>query len=160
MKVEHQRPSRLLQPLEIPGWKWEHIIMDFIVGLPKNRASHDAIWIIVNRLAKSAHFLPISEKYTIERLVKLYMNEVVTRHGMPVLIVSDRDARFTSRFWKAFQEYFGTKLNLSTTYHPQTDGQSERTIQTIEDILRACSLDFKGSWEDHLPLMEFPYNNS
>ena len=73
------------------------------------------------------------------------MNEVVTRHGMLVLIVSDRDARFTSRFWKAFQEYFGTKLNLSTTYHPQTDGQSERTIQTIEDILRACSLDFKGS---------------
>ena len=79
---------------------------------------------------------------------------------MPVLIVSDSDARFTSRFWQAFQECFGTKLNLSTTYHPQTDGQSERTIQTIEDMLRACSLDFKGSWDDHLPLVEFAYNNS
>ena len=95
-----------------------------------------------------------------ERLVKLYMNEIVSRHGVPVAFVSDRDARFTSRFWKAFQECFGTKLNLGTTYHPQTNGRSERTIQTIEGMLRACSLDFKRSWDDHLPLVEFTYNNS
>ena len=91
--------------------------MDFIIGIPRTRASNDAIWIIVYRLTKAAHFLPISEKYTLERLVTMYMNEVVSKHGVPMSIVSDRDARFTSRFWQAFQKYFGTKLNLSTVYH-------------------------------------------
>ena len=134
--------------------------MDFIIGIPRTRASNDAIWIIVYRLTKAAHFLPISEKYTLERLVTMYMNEVVSKHGVPMSIVSDRDTRFTSRFWQAFQECFGTRLNLSTTYHPQTDRQSERTTQTIEDMLRAFSLDFKESWDDHLPLVEFAYNNS
>lgn len=160
IKAEHQRPSGLLQPLEIPEWKWEHVTMDFIVGLPKSKTNHDAIWVIVDRLTKSAHFLPINERYTIERLVNLYLKEIVVRHGVPVSIVSDRDARFTSRFWKSFQECLGTRLNLSTAYHPQTDGQSERTIQTIEDMLRACVLDFRGNWDDHLPLVEFAYNNS
>ena len=160
VKAEHQRPSGLLQPLEIPEWKWEHITMDFIVGLPQTRCKHDAIWVVIDTLTKSAHFLPISDKYTIEKLVSIYIKEIVTRHGVHVSIVSDRDARFTSRFWQSFQECLGTKLNLSTAYHPQTDGQSERTIQTIEDMLRACSLDFKGNWDDHLPLVEFAYNNS
>ena len=88
------------------------------------------------------------------------MQEIIVRHGVPVSIVSDRYARFTSRFWKSFQECLGTKLNLSTTYHPQIDGQSGRTIQTVEDMLRACTLDFKESWDDHLSLVEFAYNNS
>ena len=160
VKAEHQRPSGLLQPLEIPEWKWEHIAMDFVVGLPRTKANHDAIWIIIDRLTKSAHFLPINEKFSLERLVQLYLKEIVVRHGVLVSIVSDRDPRFTSRFWRRFQEHLGTKLNMSTTYHPQTDGQSERTIQTIEDMLRVCAIDFKGSWDDHLPLVEFSYNNS
>ena len=134
--------------------------MDFVVGLPRTKANHDAIWIIIDRLTKSAHFLPINEKFSLERLVQLYLKEIVVQHGVPVSIVSDRDPRFTSRFWRRFQEHLGTKLNMSTVYHPQTDGQSERTIQTIEDMLRVCAVDFKGSWDDHLPLVEFSYNNS
>ena len=88
------------------------------------------------------------------------MKEIVSRHGIPVSIVSDKDPRFTSRFWKSFQDCLGTKLNMSTAYHPQTDGQSERTIQTLEDMLRVCVVDFKGNWDEYLPLIEFSYNNS
>ena len=160
VKAEHQRPSGLLQPLEIPEWKWEHIAMDFIVGLPRTKANHDAIWVIVDRLTKSAHFLPINERFSLDKLIHMYLKEIVVRHGVPVSIVSDRDPRFNSRFWKSFQECLGTKLNMSTAYHPQTDGQSERTIQTIEDMLRVCAIDFKGNWDEHLPLVEFAYNNS
>ncbi|KAL8110718.1 hypothetical protein AgCh_026455 [Apium graveolens] len=160
VKAEHQRPSGLLQPLDIPQWKWEEVAMDFVVGLPKTKSNHDAIWVIIDRLTKSAHFLPISEKYSLDRLVKLYLDEVVTKHGVLVSIVSDRDPRFNSRFWTKFQECLGTKLKMSTAYHPQTDGQSERTIQTIKDMLRVCALDFKGNWDEHLPLIEFSYNNS
>jgi len=160
VKAEHQRPSGLLQPLEIAEWKWEHIAMDFIVGLPRTRANHDAIWVIVDRLTKSAHFLPINERFSLDKLVHMYLKEIVVRHGVPVSIVSDRDPRFNSRFWKSFQECLGTRLNMSTAYHPQTDGQSERTIQTIEDMLRVCAIDFKGNWDEHLPLVEFSYNNS
>ena len=160
VKAEHQRPSGLLQPLEIPEWKWEHLAMDFVVGLPKTKSNHDAIWVIIDRLTRSAHFLPINEKFSLEKLVQLYLKEIVVRHGIPVSIVSDRDPHFNSRFWRQFQECLGTKLNMSTAYHPQTDGQSERTIQTIEDMLRVCAIDFKGSWDEHLPLVEFSYNNS
>lgn len=109
VKAEHQRPSRLLQPLEIPEWKWEHIAMDFVVGLPLTKRKCDAIWVIIDRLTKSAHFLPINEKYSMERLTTLFMKEVVVRHGVPITIVSDRDPRFNSRFWKSFQECRGTK---------------------------------------------------
>ena len=160
VKDEHQRPIGLLQPLEIPEWNWEHITMDFVVGLPLTKGKYDAIWVIVDRLTKSAHFIPINERYSLEKLANLYIKEIVSRHGVPVSIVSDRDPRFTSRFWKSFQECLGTKLNMSTAYHPQTDGQSERTIQTLEDMLRVCVVDFKGNWDDYLPLIEFSYNNS
>ncbi|GJV91009.1 putative reverse transcriptase domain-containing protein [Tanacetum coccineum] len=114
----------------------------------------------VDRLTKSAHFLPIREDYKTEKLAKIYTNEIVARHGVPVSIISDRDGRFTSHLWQAFQEALGTRLDMSTAYHPQTDGQSERTIQTLEDMLRACVMDFGGSWDTHLPLIEFSYNNS
>ena len=98
VKAEHQRSSGLLQPLEIPEWKWEHIAMDFVVGLPRTKANHDTIWIVIDRLTKSAHFLPINEKFSLEKLVQLYWKEIVVRHGVTVSIVSDRDPRFTSRF--------------------------------------------------------------
>ncbi|KAD7479605.1 hypothetical protein E3N88_02741 [Mikania micrantha] len=160
VKAEHQKPYGKLQPLEIPLWKWEHITMDLITKLPKTRKGFDAIWVIVDRLTKSAHFLPIRESYSSDKMAEIYVKEIVSRHGVPVTIISDRDTRFTSRFWKNFQEELGTKLLLSTAYHPQTDGQSERTIQTLEDMLRACIIDFGGSWDDYLPLAEFSYNNS
>ena len=106
--------------------------------------------VIVDRLTKSAHFLPIREKDHTSKLAEIYMREIVTRHGVPLSIISDRDGRFVSRIWQSFQEAFGSKLNLSTAFHPQTDGQSERTIQTLEDMLRACVMDLGGSWDKHL----------
>ncbi|GJS77414.1 putative reverse transcriptase domain-containing protein [Tanacetum coccineum] len=116
--------------------------------------------VIVDRLTKSTHFLPMREDDTLEKLMRQYLKEVVSRHGVPVSIISDRDGRFTSHFWKSLNKALGTRLDMSTTYHPQTDGQSERTIQTLEDMLRACVLDFGKGWDRHLPLVEFSYNNS
>ena len=98
--------------------------------------------------------------FTLEEFCRLYMCEVIRLHGVPVSILLDRDPRFTERFWKSFQKAMGTRLIMSTTFHPQTDGQSERTIQVLEDMLRACVLDHRGCWEEHLPLVEFVYNNS
>ncbi|KAJ9567106.1 hypothetical protein OSB04_003072 [Centaurea solstitialis] len=160
VKAEHQKPSGLLQQPEIPEWKWEQISMDFVTKLPKTKKGHDAVWVIVDRLTKSAHFLPIKETYSIDKLAQLYVGEIVMRHGVPISIIADRDSRFTSRFWQSFQTTLGTRVDLSTAYHPQADGQTERTIQTLEDMLRACVLEFGGSWDDHLPLVEFSYNNS
>ncbi|GKB06108.1 putative nucleotidyltransferase, ribonuclease H [Tanacetum coccineum] len=160
VKAEHQRPSGLLQQPEIPEWKWEHITMDFVTGLPRTSSGYDSIWVIVDRLTKSAHFLPMKKTDSMEKLTRLYLKEVVCRHGVPLSIISDRDSRFASGFWRSLQNALGTNLNMSTAYHPETDGQSERTIQTLEDMLRACVIDFGGSWDRHLPLVEFSYNNS
>ena len=134
--------------------------MDFITKLPKTANGCDTIWVIVDRLTKSAHFLPIKETDKTSKLARLYIKEVVSRHGIPISIISDRDSHFTSRFWQTLQRALGTRLDMSTAYHPQTDGQSERTIQTLEDMLRACIVDFGNGWEKHLPLCEFSYNNS
>ncbi|KAD4981761.1 hypothetical protein E3N88_18432 [Mikania micrantha] len=160
VKAEHQKTYGKLQLLEILLWKWEHITMDLITKFPKTRKGFDAIWLIVDRLTKSAHFLPMCESYSSDKMAEIYVTEIVFRHGVPVTIISDRDTQFTYHFWKNFQEELGTKLLLSTTYHPQTDAQSERTIQTLEDMLRACIMDFSGSWDDYLPLAEFSFNNS
>ena len=160
VKFEHQRPGGQLQPLEIPSWKWEDITCDFVVGLPRTRKGNDAIWVVVDRLTKSAHFIPVKMTMSMDKLVQLYMDNIVRLHGTPVSIVSDRDARFNAKIWKEFQEAMGTELKFSTAFHPQTDGQSERTIQILEDLLRSCVLDWQGSWEDYLPLVEFAYNNS
>ncbi|GJW97693.1 putative reverse transcriptase domain-containing protein [Tanacetum coccineum] len=140
--------------------KWEGIAMDFVMKLPRTSSRHDTIWVIMDRLTKSAHFLPMREDYKMDRLVRLYLNEIVARHGVPISIISDRDSRFTSRFWQSMQEALGPRLDMSIAYHPQTDGRSEHTIQTLEDMLRACVLDFRGSWDVHLLLVEFSYNNS
>nr|GFC44022.1 putative reverse transcriptase domain-containing protein [Tanacetum cinerariifolium] len=105
--------------------------------LPKSSQGYDTIWVIVDRLTKSAIFTPIRETDPMDRLAKIYLKEVVTRHGIPVSIISDRDSRFASDFWRSFQNALGTRLDMSTAYHPETDGQSERTIQTLEDMLHA-----------------------
>ena len=160
VKAEHQRPAGTLQPLNIPLWKWEDITMDFVVGLPRTKEGYDAIWVIVDRLTKSAHFLPVHTTYTMDRYAEIYVKEIVRLHGVPLSIVSDRDSRFTSSFWKSLHKALGTRLAFSTAFHPQTDGQSERTIQTLEDMLRACVLDFQKTWSVYLALIEFAYNNS
>ncbi|GJY09759.1 putative reverse transcriptase domain-containing protein [Tanacetum coccineum] len=134
--------------------------MDFVSKLPKTTNGHDTIWVIVECLTKSAHFLPMRENDPMEKLMKLYMKEVVTRHGVHVSIISDRDGRFTSLFWQVLHKALGTRLDMSTAYHPETDSQSDRTIQTLEDMLRACVLDFEKNWDIHLPLVKFSYNNS
>ena len=134
--------------------------MDFITKLPRTAKGFDSIWVIVDRLTKSAHFLAIRESSSAEKLADVYVHEIVARHGVPVSIFSDRDVRFTSHFWKKFHEELGTRLHFSTTFHSQTDGQSEWTIQTLEDKLRACVIDFGGTWDSHLPLAEFAYNNN
>ncbi|GJX93289.1 putative reverse transcriptase domain-containing protein [Tanacetum coccineum] len=129
VKAEHQRPSDLLQQSEILVWKWEGIVMDFVTKLLRTSSGHDTIWVIVDRLTKSAHFLPMREDYKMDRLARLYLNKIVARHGVPILIISDRDSRFTSRFWQSMQEALGTRLDMR-------------------------------SWDVHLPLVEFSYNNS
>ncbi|GJX23755.1 putative reverse transcriptase domain-containing protein [Tanacetum coccineum] len=160
VKVECQKPSDLLIQPETPTWKWERITMDFVTKLPKTSNRHDIIWVIVDRLTKSAHFIPTIETDSMETLTRLYIKEIVSRHGVPISIISDHDSHFTSRFWQSMQSALGTQLDMSTSYHPQTNGQSERTIQTLEDMLRACVIDFGKRWERHLPLVEFSYNNS
>ncbi|GJY13975.1 putative reverse transcriptase domain-containing protein [Tanacetum coccineum] len=160
--IEHRSDGALyyLDRIWVPLKGDEGIAMDFVTKLPRTSCGHDTIWVIVDRLTKSAHFLPMREDYKMDRLARLYLNEIVARHGMPISIISNRNSRFTSRFWQSMQEALGTRLDMSTAYHPQTNSQSDRIIQTLEDMLRACVLDFKGSWDVHLPLVEFSYNNS
>ncbi|GJY66641.1 putative reverse transcriptase domain-containing protein [Tanacetum coccineum] len=160
VKAKHQKPSGLLVQPEIPEWKWDNIMMDFITKLPKSSQGFDTIWVIVDRLPKSAHFLPIRENDSLDKLARLYLNKIVARHRIPASIICDRDGRFTLNFYRSFQKALGTNISMSTAYHPETDGQSERTIQTFEDMLRACVIDFGKGWVKHLPLAEFSYNNS
>ncbi|GKB02949.1 putative reverse transcriptase domain-containing protein [Tanacetum coccineum] len=159
VKAEHQRPSGLLDQPEIPQWKWDNITMDFIMKLPNSSQGYDSIWVIVDRLTKSAIFVPMRES-DLERLERMYLKEVVTRHGIHVSVICDCDPRFASNFWRSIQKALGMNLDMSTAYHPQTDGQSKRTIQALEDMLRACVIDFGKGWVNHLPLVEFSYNNS
>lgn len=134
--------------------------MDFVIGLPLTPRKKDVIWVIVDKLTKLAHFLPIRMDYTLEKYAELYINEIVRLYGVLISIISDRDLRFTSKFWKKLHEALSTRLNFSTAFHPQTDGQSERVIQVLEDMLRSCAIEFEGSWERYLLLVEFAYNNS
>ncbi|WVZ49115.1 LOW QUALITY PROTEIN: hypothetical protein U9M48_000496 [Paspalum notatum var. saurae] len=161
VKAEHQRPARLLQPLKIPEWKWEEIGMDFIVGLLRTQSGFDSIWVVVDRLTKVAHFIPVKTTYSGAKLAELYISRIVCLHGVPKKIVSNRGTQFTSHFWKHLHESMDTKLNFNSAYHPQTDGQTERTNQQIlEDMLRACALQYETSWDKSLPYAEFSYNNS
>ena len=130
VKVEHQKPGGMTQEIDIATWKWEVINMDFITGLPRTRRQHDSIWVIVDRVTKSSRFLAIKTTDSTEDYVKLYINEIVRFHRVPLSIISDRGPQFTSHFWKSFQKGLGTQVNLSMVFHPQTDGQAEHTIQT------------------------------
>src|SRR3954464_12346442 len=160
VKAEHQKPAGLLQPLQVPQWKWDDICMDFVVGLPKSMRGHDSIWVIVDMLTKVAHFIPVRTTFRADQLAELYMSRIVSLHGVPKTITSDRGSVFTSAFWQRLHQALGTVLKLSTAYHPQTDGQTERVNQILEDMLRACVLAHGSKWEDCLPYAEFSYNKS
>ena len=160
VKAEHQRLAGLLQPLPIPEWKWDKLGMDFITGLPRTRSGYDLIWVVVDCLTKVAHFIPVKTTYTSAKLAKIYMTRIVCLHWVLRSIVSDRGTQFTSKFWNQLHETLGTRLEFSTAFHPQTDGQTERVNQILEDMLRACALDYGSSWDDNLPYAEFSYKNS
>ena len=134
--------------------------MDFVTHFPRTPWRHDMVWVIVDRLTMSAHFLVVQMTFTLEEFYWLYIQQIVRLHGVLVSIVSDKDPMFTTHFWKSIQKAMRAQLTMSTAFHPQTDGQSKRIIQILEDMLRACVLDLKGSWEEHLPLVEFSYNNN
>ena len=140
VKASHLRLSGTLQPLSIPEWKWEDISMDFIVGLPRTQKGYDSIWVIVDRLTKSAHFLPVKTIYRAKKYAELYMDRILCLHGVPKTIISDRGTQFVARFWEQLHACLGTHLIRSSTYHPQTDGQTERVNQIVEDMLRAYVL--------------------
>ena len=130
------------------------------MGFPLMQQKHNYVWVIVDRLTKLAHFIPVRIDYSLDRLAKSYVDEVVRLHGVSLSIVSDRDPRFTSRFWKELQLALSTRLNFRTAFHPQTDGQSKRLIHVLEGMLRGCVMEFTGSWDRYIPLMEFANNNS
>jgi transposase InsO family protein len=134
--------------------------MDFIVRLPRTQAGYDSIWVIMDRLTKVAHFIPVKTTYSGAKLMELYMSQIVCQHGVPKKIVSDRGSQFTSKFWEKLHESMDTKLNFISAYHPQNDGQMERTKQILEDILRACTLMYEKSWDKSPPYIEFLYNNN
>jgi hypothetical protein len=160
VKAEHQRPAGLLQPLKIPKWKWEEISMDFIVGLPKTQSGYDSIWVIVDRLSNVAHFIPVKTTYKGSKIAELYIARIVCLHGVPKNIVFDRGTQFTSKFWEKLHESMDTKLNFGSAYHTQTNGQTERVNQILEDMLRACALKDNQRWDKCLLYAEFSYNNS
>ena len=124
--------------------------MDFVVGLPKTRRQHDSILVIVDKMTNSAHFILVKSTYRAEDYAKLYIDEIVRYHRIPLSIISDREDQFTSHLWRSFNKSIGTQVKLSTAFHPQTDGEAERIIQTLEDMLRACVIYFRGNWDDHL----------
>jgi hypothetical protein len=160
VKTDHLRPAGNPQPLSIPKWKWENICMDFIVGLPRISWGYKSMWVIVDRLTKSAHFIPIDTTYRVRRYAELYMSHIIRYHGIPKTIISDRGSIFVAHFWEQLHECLGTYLIRSSAYHPQTDGQIERANQIIEDMLRACVRTDSPKWDKHLSLAEFSYNNS
>jgi hypothetical protein len=160
VKAKRQGPTRLLQLLQVPEWKWEEIAMDFIVGLPRTQSGFDSIWVIVDQLTKVAHFIPVKTTYSGPQLAELYMSRIVYLLWVPKKIVSDKGTQFTLRFWERLHETLDTQLHWSSAYHPETVGQTKRVNQILEDLLRACALQYGRSWDKSLPYAEFSYNNS
>lgn len=159
-KARNTKPAGLLQPLNIPGRRWESISMDFIVELPLSNQGNDSVMVAVDRLTKMTHMAPIKSNITAPEVAELFVREVVRLHGWPTSIVSDRDPLFLSEFWHQLHRMFGAQLRMSSAYHPQTDGQTERMNRTIEDVLRHYIGPFQSNWEQLLPMAEFSINNS
>jgi hypothetical protein len=160
VKAIYMKATGPLQSLPIPTWKWEDISMEFIVGLPRTARGYDSIWVIVDQLTKIAHFLPVRVKYTMATYAELYIGRILSLHGVPKTIVSDRGPQFVSKFWEELHKALDTKLLHSSGYHHQTSGQTERVNQILEDMLQACALEFPQKWDECFPLAKFSYNNN
>jgi hypothetical protein len=159
VKAENRHLAELLQPLTISEWKWEIMTMDFITGLPRTNKLHDSIMVVVDKLTKVAHFIPLKTTHKATEVVDIFLKEVARLHEIPKTIVPDRDLKFTSNFWKGLFKGFRMNMNFSTSYHPESDGQTKRMNRVIEDILRMYVMDKPSKWEDYLHLVEFAYNN-
>jgi hypothetical protein len=159
-KNSNGHPIGLLSPLPIPNKKWEIVSMDFITSLPRTKNKYDAIMVVVDKLTKMVHFILCTTDIDARQVARLFFNEVVRYHGIPATIISDRDSKFTSMFWKELWSCLGTSLNMSSSYHPETDGQTERTNRTLEDMLRAYVSIYQDDWDEYLVSAEIAYNNS
>jgi hypothetical protein len=159
VRAEHRHQASFLHPLPIPEWKWEVVTMDFITKIPKTSKQHDSIMVVVDKLTKAAHFIPVKLTHKEANIVDVYMRQIARLHGIPMIILSDRDPKFTSNFLKRLFNGFGTNLNFSTTYYPKSYGQIERVNQVIADMLKMYVMDKPSKWEDYLHLVEFVYNN-
>jgi hypothetical protein len=160
VKDEHRHPTGLLQPHAILESKWEVISMEFIFGFPLEARRHNSIFMVVDTLTKSAHFVPLCTMYQALDIARVFISDIVRLHGMPKMIISNRWLMFTECFWTSFQEALGTQLKFSTAYHPETDRQTERMNQILEDMLHMYVMDQHKLWEEFLPLVEFSYNNN
>jgi hypothetical protein len=160
VKANHHHSTSLLQPHDVPMSKWEVICMDFVMGFPLTSHRHNAILVMVDKLTKSTHCILVRDTYDVTDVAHVFVSEVIRFHGIPKKIISYRDSRFTSRSWTSLQSALGTQLNISTTYHPEIDGKTERVNQFMEDMLRMYVKDNQTQWEKYLPLVEFSYNNS
>jgi hypothetical protein len=160
VKADYMKSGGLLQPLSVLDWKWDDISMDFIVGLPLTARKYNSIWAIVDQLTKSAHFIPVNTNYNVQKYAEIYIARVLCLHGVLKTIISDQGLQFITRFWEQPHVSLGTHLIHSSAYHPQTDGQTERVNQNLEDMLRACVMKYPGRWDKNLSLAEFSYNNS
>ncbi|CAI7781917.1 unnamed protein product [Closterium sp. NIES-53] len=160
MKSSKQKNAGLLQPLPVPEQPWQVVSLDFITGLPPTKAGYDAILVVIDKFSRMGHFIPTHTMARTEETAQLFFRYVISQHGIPTTLISDRDPKFTSKFWKELMSLMGTKLAMSSAYHPQTDGQTERLNQIVEQLLRATCKDDISKWDAHLPVLEFVYNNA
>ncbi|GJP42069.1 hypothetical protein CLOM_g1661 [Closterium sp. NIES-68] len=160
MKSSKQKKTGLLQPLPVPEQPWQVVSLDFITGLPPTSSGHDAILVVIDKFSKMGHFIPTHTTARTEETAQLFVRHIISQHGIPTTLISDRDPKFTSKFWKELMSLLGTKLAMSSAYHPQTDGQTERLNQIVEQLLRAACRDDISKWDLHLPVLEFAYNNA
>ncbi|CAI7755738.1 unnamed protein product [Closterium sp. NIES-53] len=160
MKSSKQKKTGLLQPLPVPEQPWQVVSLDFIIGLPSTSRGHDSILVVIDKFSKMGHFIPTNATATAEATACLFFDHIITIHGIPATLISDRDPKFTSKFWKELMELLGTKLAMSSAYHPQTDGQTEQLNQVVEQLLRTACKDDVSHWDTQLPTLEFAYNNA
>ncbi|GJP76558.1 hypothetical protein CLOP_g6983 [Closterium sp. NIES-67] len=154
MKSSKQKKAGLLQPLPVPEQPWQVVSLDFITGLPPTTSGHDAILVVIDKFSKMGHFIPTHTTARTEETAQLFVRYIISQHGIPTTLISDRNPKFTSKFWKELMSLLGTKLAMSSAYHPQIDGQTERLNQIDEQLLRAASKDEISKWDLHLPVLE------
>ncbi|CAI7829215.1 unnamed protein product [Closterium sp. NIES-54] len=160
MKSSKQKKAGLHQPLPVPEQPWQVVSLDFITGLPPTNAGHDTILVVIDKFSKMGHFIPTHTTARTEETAQLFLKHIISQHGIPTTLISDRDPKFTSKFWKELMPLMGTRLAMSSAYHPQTDGQTERLNQIVKQLLRAACKDDINRWDLHLPVLEFAYNNA